>query len=94
MRLLIDEAGKGLNSHVVNALISLIPVFPAGTRIVVSKAPKPLLIGHIGVVTKANLVDKEKPAIILVMDKFKRRIKPIPLDLAQEKGVEIQFVPL
>jgi hypothetical protein len=91
---LIDEAGKGLNSHVVNALISLIPVFPVGTRIVVSKAAKPLLVGHIGVVTKANMVDKERPQIILVMDKFKRRIKPIPLDLAQEKGTEIQFIPL
>jgi HD-GYP domain-containing protein (c-di-GMP phosphodiesterase class II) len=94
MRQLIDEAGKGLNSHVVNALISLIPVFPVGTRIVVSKAVKPLLVGHIGVVTKANMVDKERPQIILVMDKFKRRIKPIPLDLAQEKGTEIQFIPL
>jgi HD-GYP domain-containing protein (c-di-GMP phosphodiesterase class II) len=94
MRLMIDEAGKGLNSHVVNALISLIPIFPAGTRVVVSKAPKPLLVGHIGVVTKANLIDKERPELILVMDKFKRRIKPIPLNLAQEKGVEIQFVPL
>ncbi len=94
MRLLIDEAGKGLNSHVVNALISLIPVFPVGTRIMVVKSPKPLLIGHIGVVTKANMVDKERPEIILVMDKFKRRIKPIALNLEQEKGLEIQFVPL
>jgi HD-GYP domain-containing protein (c-di-GMP phosphodiesterase class II) len=94
MRQLIDEAGKGLNSHVVNALISLIPVFPVGTRIVVSKAVKPLLVGHIGVVTKANMADKERPQIILVMDKFKRRIKPIPLDLALEKGTEIQFIPL
>lgn len=94
MRMMIEEAGKGLNTHVVNALISLIPVFPTGTRVVVSKSPKPLLIGHIGVVTKANLLDKERPELILVMDKFRRRIKPIALNLAQEKGVEIQFVPL
>jgi HD-GYP domain-containing protein (c-di-GMP phosphodiesterase class II) len=94
MRLLIDEAGHGLNSHVVNALITLIPIFPVGTRIVVMKSLKPLLVGHIGVVTKSNMADKEKPQIILVMDKFKRRIKPIPLDLAREKGMEIQFVPL
>src|SRR4051812_9171890 len=54
MRLLIAEAGNGLNTHVVNALIALIPVFPAGTRIVVTKAAKSMLIGHFGIVTKAN----------------------------------------
>jgi len=30
----------------------------------------------------------------LVMDRFRRRIKPLALDLAAEKGVEIQFAPL
>ncbi|HKP94215.1 MAG TPA: HD domain-containing phosphohydrolase [Fibrobacteria bacterium] len=91
IRQLIDEAGKGLNSHVVNALITLIPVFPVGTRVVVTKCAKPFLIGHIGIVTKANLQDKEKPEIVLVMDKFKRKTKPLHLNLAQEKGMEIQF---
>ncbi len=94
MRLLIDEAGKGLNSHVVNALITLIPVFPTGTRIVVAKAARPMLVGHIGIVTKANILDKDKPEIILIMDKFKRKIKPMPINLEMEKGMEIQFMPL
>jgi HD-GYP domain-containing protein (c-di-GMP phosphodiesterase class II) len=94
MKMLISEAGKGLNTHVVNALIGLIPVFPAGTRIVVAKAPKPFLVGYLGVVTKANPQDKEKPQVLLVMDRFRRRIKPIAIDLAEEKGIEIQFAPL
>lgn len=94
MRMLISEAGRSLNTHVVNALIALIPVFPSGTRVVVAKAPKPFLVGYMGVVTKANLLDKEKPQVLLVMDRFRRKIKPIALDLAQEKGVEIQFAPL
>jgi HD-GYP domain-containing protein (c-di-GMP phosphodiesterase class II) len=94
MRMLIDEAGKGLNSHVVNALITLIPVFPVGTRIVVVKSSRSILVGHHGVVSKANPQDKEKPEIILIMDKFKRKIKPIPISLAHEKGMEIQFAPL
>jgi HD-GYP domain-containing protein (c-di-GMP phosphodiesterase class II) len=94
MKLLIGEAGHGLNTHVVNALITLIPVFPTGTRVVVSKSPKPFLMGYLGVVTQANLKDQEKPKVLLVMDRFRRRIKPIALDLAAEKGVEIQFAPL
>jgi HD-GYP domain-containing protein (c-di-GMP phosphodiesterase class II) len=94
MKQLIAEAGKGLNTHVVNALITLIPVFPTGTRIVVTKAAKPFLVGYLGVVTKANLKDKEKPQVLLVMDKFRRRIKPIALDLAQEPEMEIRFAPL
>ena len=94
MKMMINEAGKGLNTHVVNALITLIPVFPVGTRVVVVKAAKPLLIGNIGVVTKANPDDKERPEVLLLMDKFKRRIKPIQLDLSYDKGIEIQFAPL
>jgi HD-GYP domain-containing protein (c-di-GMP phosphodiesterase class II) len=94
MRLLIDEAGKGLNSHVVNALITIIPIFPTGTRIIVVKADRPMLVGHVGVVSRANIIDKERPEIILIMDKFKRRIRPIRINLVQEKGIEIQFVPL
>jgi HD-GYP domain-containing protein (c-di-GMP phosphodiesterase class II) len=94
MRMLIGEAGQGLNTHVVNALITLIPVFPTGTRVMVAKAPKPFLVGYLGVVTKANPQDKEKPQVLLVMDRFRRRIKPLALDLAAEKGIEIQFAPL
>jgi HD-GYP domain-containing protein (c-di-GMP phosphodiesterase class II) len=94
MRALIEDAGKGLNTHVVNALITLIPVFPSGTRIIITKSPKPLLVGHLGIVSKDNPQDKEKPQILLLMDKFKRRIKPFAMDLADEKGVEIQFAPL
>jgi HD-GYP domain-containing protein (c-di-GMP phosphodiesterase class II) len=94
MKMLISEAGKGLNTHVVNALIGLIPVFPTGTRVVVSKSPKPFLMGYLGVVTQANPKDQEKPKVLLMMDRFRRRIKPIALDLAAEKGVEIQFAPL
>jgi hypothetical protein len=62
--------------------------------VVVSKSPKPFLMGYLGVVTQANLKDQEKPKVLLVMDRFRRRIKPITLDLAAEKGVEIQFAPL
>ena len=94
MRVLIDDAGKGLNSHVVNALITSIPIFPTGTRIVVIKSPYPVMIGNIGVVTKVNLSAKEKPQILLLLDKFKRKIKPQAVDLLMEKGIEIQFAPL
>jgi HD-GYP domain-containing protein (c-di-GMP phosphodiesterase class II) len=94
MRMLIAEAGKRLNSHVVNALITLIPAFPQGTRIVVVKAPASILVGHTGVVSKANPGNQEKPQVILLFDKFKRKIKPLLLDLAQEKEIEIQFSPL
>ncbi len=94
MRCLIQEAGKGLNTHVVNALITLIPVFPAGTRIIITKSPKSFLIGNLGVVTQDNPQEKEKPQILLLMDKFRRKIKPIPMDLRNENGTEIGFCPL
>jgi hypothetical protein len=52
------------------------------------------MIGNIGVVTKVNLSAKEKPQILLLLDKFKRKIKPQAVDLLMEKGIEIQFAPL
>ena len=95
MRMLIAEAGRKLNSHVVNALITLVPAFPQGTRIVVVKAPSsPILVGHTGVVSKSNPVNQDKPQVILLFDKFKRKIKPLLLDLAEAKDIEIQFAPV
>jgi HD-GYP domain-containing protein (c-di-GMP phosphodiesterase class II) len=94
MRMLIADAGEKLNSHVVSSLITLIPVFPLGTRVLVAKSPKPMLVGHVGVVTRSNPVDKEKPQVLLLFDKFKRRIKPILIDLAEENGFALQFARL
>lgn len=94
MRMLIGEAGKRLNSHVVNALITLVPAFPQGTRIVVVKAPSSLLVGHTGVVSQANPLIQDKPQVILLFDKFRRKIKPLLLNLAEEKDMEIQFAPV
>jgi HD-GYP domain-containing protein (c-di-GMP phosphodiesterase class II) len=94
MRLLIGEAGKRLNSHVVNALITLVPAFPQGTRIVVTKAPASILVGHLGVVSQANQESQDRPQVVLLFDRFKRKIKPLLLDLAEEKEVEIQFAPV
>jgi HD-GYP domain-containing protein (c-di-GMP phosphodiesterase class II) len=94
MQLLISEAGSRLNSHVVNALIGLVPAFPVGTRIIVVKSPKPFLVGHSGVVTRANAGQQEKPEVVLVQDKFKRKIQPLKLNLAEEKDFEIQFAAL
>ncbi len=92
MRTLIERSGKSLNSHVVNALITMIPAFPVGTRIVVTKSSHSFLVGHMGVVAKDNPLVQEKPQIILLMDKFKRKVKPVVFDLMHEKGMEIQFV--
>lgn len=94
MRMLIGEAGNRLNSHVVNALITLVPAFPQGTRIVVTKAAASILVGHTGVVSQANLINQDRPQVVLLFDKFKRKIKPILLDLTEEKEVEIQFAPV
>lgn len=91
MRMLISEAGTGLNSHVVNALITMIPVFPVGTRVLVAKSPRPILVGHLGVVTKSNPADKEKPQVLLLFDKFRRKIKPLLIDLTEEDGFALQF---
>jgi HD-GYP domain-containing protein (c-di-GMP phosphodiesterase class II) len=94
MRRLIGMAGKTLNTHVVNALVTLIPAFPQGARVVVTRAPKPHLVGYSGVVSKANPESQDRPQVILILDRFRRKVSPILVDLAAEEGFEIQFASL
>jgi hypothetical protein len=92
---LILSAGGHLNKSVVDALVTLIPVYPVGSKVVVIRDTRGMgLAGFTGVVVKSRMERPEQPAILLLYDKFKRKIRPMPLDLAEEPGIKIQFCRL
>jgi HD-GYP domain-containing protein (c-di-GMP phosphodiesterase class II) len=94
IRTLITAASSQLNRAVVDALITLIPVYPVGTRIIIVKDDKYNMTGYTGVVARYRHKTPDKPCITIMFNRKKEKIKPFLLDLAEEPGVAIQFVVL
>jgi HD-GYP domain-containing protein (c-di-GMP phosphodiesterase class II) len=95
MRLVIQGAGTHLNRAVVDAFISIVPVYPLGSRVVVVEDKKyRKYTGFTGVVARTSQENPEKPVILIVFDREKKKIKPWTLDMAEEDGFKIQFARL
>ncbi len=94
MRDLITLAGTRLNTAIVDLMISMIPVFPVGSRIVVSEDPKYRTLGYSGVVAQVHPDNKERPIIILLFDRAHQKIQPMKFDLVENPYIKIQFAPL
>ncbi|HLP40397.1 MAG TPA: HD domain-containing phosphohydrolase [Fibrobacteria bacterium] len=95
MRLVIKSAGSHLNRAVVDAFIAIVPVFPVGSRVVLLEDRKyRKYIGYSGVVARCSAENPEKPVVLIIFDREKKKIKPWTLDLATEEGFRIQFARL
>lgn len=91
----IRSAGSHLNRAVVDAFIAIVPVFPVGSRVIVVEDRKyRKYTGFSGVVARSNLVHPEKPVILIIFDREKKRINPWTLDMSDEEGFKIQFARL
>lgn len=90
--LLIKAAGTGLNTSIVDTLITKIPVYPVGARIVVVEDSLKGLQGFSGVVAQSSKEFPESPIIVLLFNKEKERIDPaIRIDLQFRADMKIQF---
>ncbi len=95
IRVLIQSAGTHLNKSVVDTLISMVPLYPVGSRIVVVEEKKPgQYLGFSGIVGKSNPGLPERPMIVLLWNMEKLKIKPIQVDLAEHSAIKIQFAKL
>jgi HD-GYP domain-containing protein (c-di-GMP phosphodiesterase class II) len=92
LKRVIQMGGTRLNSEIVKALVSIVPVYPVGTRIRILNAPVPQLVGYIGVVARDNLQNLDQPQIILYETKNHQNIKPFLIDLAQHKGFTFDLI--
>ncbi|MCX7726944.1 MAG: hypothetical protein N2053_08850 [Chitinispirillaceae bacterium] len=91
MKRVILDSGTKLNSEIVKTLLSIIPVFPVGSRFKIVNAPTPQLIGYYGVVAKDNPDCLEAPQIIIYETKNHQRIKPILIDLSKHSGFTLEL---
>lgn len=95
MRLIIKGAGTQLNRAVVDAFITIVPAYPVGSRVVIVEDKKyRKYTGYSGVVARTGLLNPEKPVLLIIFDREKKKIKPWTLDMAEEEGFKIQFARL
>jgi HD-GYP domain-containing protein (c-di-GMP phosphodiesterase class II) len=89
---LLRIAGSQLNMSIVNTLISMIPVYSSGCRIVVLEDQDATHVGCIGVVEKSNPHQQDRPDIILVYDREGKRIPALPIKLTESPSTQIREV--
>jgi HD-GYP domain-containing protein (c-di-GMP phosphodiesterase class II) len=95
MRMVIKGAGTHLNRAVVDAFIAIVPAYPVGSRVVIVEDKKyRKYTGYSGVVARTGLLNPEKPVLLIIFDREKKKIKPWTLDMAEEEGFKIQFARL
>jgi HD-GYP domain-containing protein (c-di-GMP phosphodiesterase class II) len=83
-------AGSHLNREIVNQLLSVLPIYPLGTDMVVMSGPHSR---YRGIVSRVHKDELDRPTVRLLFDPERRRIDPIELDLRQTDDV-IACVPL
>jgi HD-GYP domain-containing protein (c-di-GMP phosphodiesterase class II) len=89
---IIFRGRKQLNLEIVKALISIIAIYPVGTRVIISTSPIPDLEGAYGVVAKVNPGALFQPILLVIENKKKKRFpKPILIDLKKSKNFKIEL---
>jgi hypothetical protein len=90
IKFLVRLSGTKLNSSIVEPLLSMIPVYSAGDRIMVTSDPSDELTGFVGVVLRSNSREQNRPTVVLIYNKAGEKVPPIQLNLWERENVEIR----
>lgn len=89
---MIDMRKTKLNIEILKTFISIIPIYPVGTRIRVTDSPRSELMGCYGVVAFVRPGHLFEPVIILVESKLQKRLpKTMKVDFSKHKGFGIEL---
>ncbi len=94
IKFLVRLSGTKLNSNIVETLLSMIPVYSAGDRIMVTSDSQNELTGYVGVVLRSNSREQNRPAIVLIYNKAGEKIPAVQLNLWERKDIEIREAKL
>ena len=89
---MIKLGGAKLNSIIVKALVSIVPLYPTGARIRLTDAPAPHLIGYAGVIAKNDPERLNKPSIMLYESRNHKRVKPILIETDKTHGIQFELI--
>jgi HD-GYP domain-containing protein (c-di-GMP phosphodiesterase class II) len=94
IKYLLRVAGSKLNQSIVDTLISMVPIYTAGCRIVITEdGEQPERVGMVGVVKHSNPIRQDRPDVILIYDRHGNRIPAQPIDLTLNSGITIREIP-
>jgi hypothetical protein len=94
IKFLVRLSGAKLNSSVVETLLSMIPVYSAGDRIMVTSDSSGELTGYVGVVLRSNSREQNRPTVVLIYNNMGEKIPSIQLNLWERKDIEIREAKL
>jgi len=94
IKFLVRLSGAKLNSSIVETLLSMIPVYSAGDRIMITSDSSGELIGYVGVVLRSNSREQNRPAIALIYNSAGEKIPIIQINLWERKDLEIREAKL
>ena len=89
---LILGAGTVYNRHIVNTLVDIVPAYPVGAWVKITKFVDNTIIGWQGVVAKIHEEELNRPSIILLYDRHHTRIKPRLIETAKYKSIELELI--
>lgn len=87
LKILFDEKGKAFDEDLVEAFTQAIGLYPPGSLV-------ELLNGQVGLVFEVHETYRHLPKVILLLDKFKRPMKPkiVNLSLIQEHRLDKSYL--
>jgi len=94
IKFLVRLSGAKLNSSIVETLLSMIPVYSAGDRIMVTTDPSGELTGYVGVVLRSNTREQNRPTIVLIYNSAGEKIPAMQINLWERKELEIREAKL
>lgn len=89
---MIEMGRTKLNIEILKMLLSILPIYPIGTRIRVIGSPRSELMGCYGVIAQVRPDIIFEPIVVLIESKLKKRLpKTVMLDFAKHKGFIIEL---
>ena len=88
---IVSMSGTKLNADIVKCFLSIMPMFPVGTRVRITAAPIAELQGCFGVISKVNPDRVHEPQVLVFESKNRQKIKPLTLDFSKHKGFSIEL---
>lgn len=92
LRELIKEAGTKYNRHIVNKLTRIIQAYPIGAEVKIVEHGNNNLVGSRGYVAKTNELEVNRPTILILHDRFGKRIKPQILDTSSDNTIGLELM--
>ncbi|MCL2261446.1 MAG: hypothetical protein FWC15_08860 [Fibromonadales bacterium] len=94
IKFLVRLSTARLNSAVVETLLSMIPVYTSGDRIMVTSDENNEYVGYIGIVMRSNSREQNRPAVVLIYNKAGEKIKGVSINLWERRDIEIREAKL